>query len=38
MSDFIGIDLCTSNCAIARVGDTGHPGNLPITQAITCSS
>jgi molecular chaperone DnaK (HSP70) len=38
MSDFIGIDLGTSNCAIARVGDTGHPGNLPITQAITGSS
>jgi molecular chaperone DnaK (HSP70) len=38
MSDFIGIDLGTSNCAIARVGDTGHPENLPITQAITASS
>ena len=38
MSDFIGIDLGTSNCAIARVGDTGHPENLPITQAITGSS
>jgi len=38
MIDFIGIDLGTSNCAIARVGDTGHPENLPITQAITASS
>jgi len=38
MSDFIGIDLGTSNCAIAWVGDTGHPENLPITQAITASS
>ena len=38
MSDFIGIDLGTSNCAIARVGDSGHPENLPITQAITGSS
>jgi molecular chaperone DnaK (HSP70) len=38
MSDFIGIDLGTSNCAIARVGDSGHPENLPITQAITASS
>jgi molecular chaperone DnaK (HSP70) len=38
MSDFIGIDLGTSNCAIARVGDTGHPENLPITQAITANS
>jgi molecular chaperone DnaK (HSP70) len=38
MSDFIGIDLGTSNCAIARVGETGHPENLPITQAITASS
>ena len=38
MSDFIGIDLGTSNCTIARVGDTGHPENLPITQAITASS
>lgn len=34
MSDFIGIDLGTSNCAIARVGNSGHPENLPITQAI----
>jgi molecular chaperone DnaK (HSP70) len=38
MSDFIGIDLGTSNCAIARVGDTGHPENIPITQAITANS
>jgi len=38
MSDFIGIDLGTSNCAIARIGETGHPENLPITQAITASS
>jgi molecular chaperone DnaK (HSP70) len=38
MSDFIGIDLGTSNCASARVGDSGHPENLPITQAITASS
>jgi hypothetical protein len=38
MSDFIGIDLGTSNCAIARVGDSGHPENLPVTQAITASS
>ncbi|MFM8983080.1 MAG: molecular chaperone DnaK, partial [Spartobacteria bacterium] len=38
MSDFIGIDLGTSNCAIARVGDSSHPENLPLTQAITASS
>jgi len=37
MSDFIGIDLGTSNCAIARVGDSGHPENLPITQAIAAN-
>jgi molecular chaperone DnaK (HSP70) len=35
MSTHIGIDLGTSNCAIARVSETGHPETLPITQAIT---
>jgi molecular chaperone DnaK (HSP70) len=38
MSTHIGIDLGTSNCAIARVSDTGHPETLPITQALAASS
>ncbi len=37
MSNHIGIDLGTSNCAIARVSDTGHPETLSITQAITAT-
>ena len=37
MSDYFGIDLGTSNCAIARATDTGLPETLPITQAINAS-
>jgi molecular chaperone DnaK (HSP70) len=32
MSTHIGIDLGTSNCAIARVSETGHLETLPITE------
>ena len=38
MSDYFGIDLGTSNCAIARATDTGLPETLPITQAINASA
>lgn len=38
MTTHIGIDLGTSNCAIARVSGTGHPETLPITQNLTASS
>jgi molecular chaperone DnaK (HSP70) len=37
MTTHIGIDLGTSNCAIACVAETGHPESLPITQAVTAS-
>ena len=37
MSKIIGIDLGTTNSCVARVGDSGHPENLPITQAIAAS-
>ena len=37
MSDYFGIDLGTSNCAIARATDAGIPEILPITQAINAS-
>lgn len=37
MNQFIGIDLGTSNCAVARVGETDSPSILPITQAITAN-
>ncbi len=37
MSDYFGIDLGTSNCAIARATDTGLPETLPITQVINTS-
>jgi molecular chaperone DnaK (HSP70) len=37
MSDYFGIDLGTSNCAIARATDAGLPEILPITQVINAS-
>ncbi|MEI8293727.1 MAG: Hsp70 family protein [bacterium] len=37
MSDYFGIDLGTSNCAVAQVGDTGLPQTLPITQVINAT-
>ena len=37
MSDYFGIDLGTSNCAIARATDAGLPEILPITQVIKAS-
>jgi len=37
MSDYFGIDLGTSNCAIAMATDAGPPEILPITQVINAS-
>ena len=37
MSDYFGIDLGTSNCAIAKAADAGLPEILPITQVINAS-
>ncbi|MFM8715907.1 MAG: Hsp70 family protein, partial [Spartobacteria bacterium] len=37
MSDYFGIDLGTSNCAIARATDAGLPEIQPITQVINAS-
>lgn len=37
MSHYFGIDLGTSNCAIARAMDAGLPEILPITQVINAT-
>jgi molecular chaperone DnaK (HSP70) len=37
MSNYIGIDLGTSNCAMAKATDAGLPEILPITQVINAS-
>lgn len=34
MSDYFGIDLGTSNCALARASDAAPPEILPVTQVI----
>jgi molecular chaperone DnaK (HSP70) len=35
MDTFFGIDLGTSNCAIASAGEDGAPDILPLTQVVT---
>ncbi|MEI6715393.1 MAG: Hsp70 family protein [Verrucomicrobiota bacterium] len=35
MAEYFGIDLGTSNCAIAKVGDDGLPDIVPLTQVVT---
>jgi len=35
MSDFFGIDLGTSNCALAAVGQEGAPQPVKVTQAVS---
>lgn len=37
MNDFIGIDLGTSNCAVARAGEEGKPSVVPITQTVSAN-
>jgi molecular chaperone DnaK (HSP70) len=37
MSDYFGIDLGTSNCAVASAGDDGLPEVLPVTQVINAT-
>ena len=37
MNHYFGIDLGTSNCAIARATDTGLPEILPVTQVINAA-
>ncbi len=35
MAEYFGIDLGTSNCAFAKVGEDGLPDIVPLTQVIT---
>jgi len=35
MSDYFGIDLGTSNCALAAAGPEGAPRSMPVTQAVS---
>ena len=37
MKNYLGIDLGTSNCAIARATDDGIPEIVPITQAVSAN-
>jgi molecular chaperone DnaK (HSP70) len=37
MSNYFGIDLGTSNCAIAHTAETGLPGIIPITQVVSAN-
>jgi molecular chaperone DnaK (HSP70) len=35
MTTFLGIDLGTSNCALATAGPEGAPTLEPVTQVVT---
>jgi molecular chaperone DnaK (HSP70) len=37
MSDYLGIDLGTSNCAVARAGEESFPVILPVTQVVSAN-